>query len=79
MHYLLVFLGLIGLAIIVALGPLVIRFLEYCFPVAESDDPPARAANPQSIERLEVHDEIRRLTAALETDRPGSGRMNRLQ
>jgi hypothetical protein len=72
MYYLLVFLGLIGVAVILAMSPLVIRLLEYLFPIAESDGPPARAVNPQSIERSEMRDEIRRLTAALETDRRGA-------
>ena len=79
MYYLLVFLGFIGVGIIVAMSPLVIRLLEYLFPNAEGDGPPAKAANLQSIERSEMHDEIRRLTAALETDRSGSGRMKGLQ
>jgi hypothetical protein len=74
MYYLLVFLGLIGVAVLVAMSPLVIRLLEYRFPSAESDGLPARAANPHSIERSEMRDEIRRLTAALETDRRGTGK-----
>ena len=44
MYYLLVFLGLIGVAVLVAMSPLVIRLLEYRFPSAESDGPPARPA-----------------------------------
>ena len=86
MYYLLMFLGLIGVAVILAMSPLVIRLLESLFPAAESDGPPAESDGPsaktaslQSLERSEMHDEIRRLTAALETDRPGSGRMKRLQ
>jgi hypothetical protein len=79
MYYLLMFLGLIGVAVIVAMSPLVIRLLEYLFPTAESDGPSAKTANSQSIERSEMHDEIRRLTAVLETDRRGSGRMKQLQ
>jgi hypothetical protein len=75
MYYLLMFLGVIGVAVILAMSPLVIRLLEYLFPTAESDRPSAKTANPQSVERSEMHDEIRRLTAALETDRRGSGRM----
>jgi hypothetical protein len=72
MYYLLVFLGLIGVAIIVAMSPLVIRLLDYLFPIVESAGPPPKAANPQSIERSEMRDEIRRLTAALETNRRGT-------
>jgi hypothetical protein len=73
MHYLLVFLGVIGAAVIMAMSPLVIRLLEYLFSIAEGDGPPVKAAKPQSTERSEIHDEIRRLTAALETDRRGAG------
>ena len=79
MYYLLMFLGIIGAAVILTMSPLVIRLLEYLFPTAESDRPPAKTVNPQSIERSEMHDEIRRLTATLETDRRGSGRTKGLQ
>jgi hypothetical protein len=79
MYYLLMFLGLIGVAVILAMSPLVIRLLEHLFPTAESEGPPAKTANPKSIERSEMHDEIRRLTAALETDRRGSGHTKGLQ
>jgi hypothetical protein len=75
MYYLLVFLGLVGLATIVAMSPLVIRLLEQLVHIAQSDGAPAKAAIPQSIERSEIRDEIRRLTAALETDRRGAGRV----
>ena len=78
MYYLLMFLGLIGVAVILAMSPLVIRLLEHLFPAAETE-PPAKTANPQSMERSEMHDEIRRLTAALETDRRGSGRTKGLR
>jgi hypothetical protein len=74
MHYLLVFLGLIGVSIIVAMSPLVIRALQYLFPIAQGGEPPAKTANPQFVERSEMRDEIRRLTAALETDRRGAGK-----
>jgi len=46
MYYLLVFLGLVGVAVILAMSPLVIRFLEYLFATAESDGAPAQPANP---------------------------------
>jgi hypothetical protein len=72
MYYLLVFLGLVGVAVILAMSPLVIRLLEYLFATAESDAAPAKTANSQSIERSEMRDEIRRLTAALETDSRGA-------
>jgi len=71
MYYLLVFLGLVSLAVILAMSPLVIRFVEYLFATAESDGPPAQPANPQHVERSEMRDEIRRLTAALEADSRG--------
>jgi hypothetical protein len=73
MYYLLVFLGLVGLAIVVAVSPLLFRLLEYFVHIAEGDGTPAKAAIPQSVERSEIRDEIRRLTAALETDRRGTG------
>jgi len=69
MYYMLVFVGLVGMAAIVAISPLVIRVLEYFFPLGESDHGSARGAGPHSVQRSEVHDEIRRLTAALETNR----------
>jgi hypothetical protein len=75
MNYLLVFLVLVGLAIIAAMSPLAIRLLEYLVHIAPGDGAPARAAVPQSVERSEIRDEIRRLTAALETDRRGAGRV----
>jgi len=74
MNYLLAFLGLIGVAVILATSPLLIRLLEDFFPTTENDGPPARAANPQSIERSEIGDEIRRLTIVLEKDRRGAGK-----
>jgi hypothetical protein len=77
MSHLLAFLGPIGVAVIVATSPLLLRIFEYLFSVAEKDGPPAktassRSAEPsaQSMDRLEIRDEIRRLTAALESDRP---------
>jgi hypothetical protein len=73
MNYLLAFLGIIGVAIILAMSPLVIRLFEYLFPSAEGNGPPAEAANPHSIEHSEL-DEIRRLTAVLETGRRSAGR-----
>jgi hypothetical protein len=79
MHYILVFLGLIGLAGILAMSPLVPRFLEYFFSKGESDDELAKVASPHAVERSEMGDEIRRLTAELETDRRNSARMKELQ
>jgi hypothetical protein len=76
MYYLLVFLGLVALAVIVAMSPLVFRLLEYILPIAESEGVPAKAASSQSIERSEMRDEIRVLTAALESR--GGGRVKGL-
>ena len=73
MHYLLMFLGVVGVAVILVMSPLVIRLLEHLFSAAENDRPSAKTASAQSIERSEMHEEIRRLTAVLETDRRGSG------
>jgi hypothetical protein len=75
MYYLLMSLGVIAVAVILVMSPLVIRLLEYLFPTGESDRPSAKTTSLQSVERTEMHEEIRRLTAALETDRRGSGRM----
>jgi hypothetical protein len=61
------------------MSPLVPRLLEYFFSHGESDAPPAKAASPHAVERSEMRDEIRRLTAALETDRRNSARMKELQ
>jgi hypothetical protein len=72
MYYLLLFLGLIAVAVFLAMSPLAIRLLEYLFGTGESGGPPpAKTANPQHIERSEMRDEIRRLTAALEADSRG--------
>ena len=79
MHYVLVFLGLIGVAVILAMSPLVPYLLKYFFPKGEGDGPPVKAASRHSIERSEMRDEIRRLTAALEADRRTSARMKGLQ
>ena len=79
MHYILVFLGLIGVAVLLAMSPLVPRLLEYFFSQGESDAPLAKAASPHAIERSEMRDEIRRLTAALETDRRNSARMKEMR
>jgi hypothetical protein len=79
MHYLLVFLGLIGVAAVLAMSPLVPRLLDSLFHSAETDGPLAKPASPQSKERSEMRDEIRRLTAALETDHRSPGRMKGLQ
>ena len=43
MHYILVFLGLIGVAVILAMSPLVPRLLEYCFSHEENDGSLAKA------------------------------------
>jgi hypothetical protein len=72
MHYLLVFLGLIGVAVILTVSPLIVRFLDSLASIVENERAPANVAAPQSIERAEMRDEIRRLTAALETDRRGA-------
>jgi hypothetical protein len=79
MHYILVFLGLIGVAAILAMSPLVPRLLEYCFSHEENDGSLAKAASPHAIERSEMRDEIRRLTAELETDRRASAHMKELR
>jgi hypothetical protein len=79
MHYVLVFLGLIGVAVILAMSPLVPHLLEYFFSKGEGDSPLAKAASPHSIERSEMRNEIRRLTAALEADRLSSDRMKELR
>ena len=79
MYYLLVFLGVIGVALIVTMSPLVIRLFEYLFSIAERDGAQAQSANPQSPERSDIRDEISRLTAALETERRGDGRMKGLR
>lgn len=79
MYHLLVFLGLVGVALIVAMSPLVIRLFEYLLSIAEGDGAPAKAANSQSTERSEIRAEIRRLTASLETEHRSDGRMKGLQ
>jgi hypothetical protein len=79
MHYLLVFVGLVGVAAILAMSPLVPRLLDHFFSGDERDAPFAKPAGSYAIERSEMRDEIRRLTAALETDRSSSARLKGLQ
>lgn len=79
MYYLLVFVGLVGVAVIVAMSPLMIRLIQCLLPVRGNDGPQTGAVSPQSIDRSEIRDEIRRLTAALEMDRRGTGRTKGLQ
>jgi hypothetical protein len=74
MIYLMAFLGVIAVAVLVTTSPLVFRFFEYLFPVADKDGQPAKTASSHSVERVEIRDEIRRLTAALESDRREAGR-----
>ena len=52
MYYLLVFVGLVGMAIIVAVSPLVIRLLEYLFPVSESAGSPFRPAIGSGLQQI---------------------------
>jgi hypothetical protein len=72
MYHLLVFVGLIGVAIVAAKSPVAIRLFEYLFPIADRDRPTVNSANSRSIEQSEVRDEIRRLTAVLETQQRGA-------
>lgn len=74
MTYLMAFLGLICVAVILTTSPLVIRLFEYLFPMAEGRRAASKAASLQKTERSEIREEIRRLTAVLETERRGAGR-----
>ena len=67
MYYLLVFLGLVCLAVILAMSPLVIRLIEYLLPIAEHHLRQAKAANPQSIGCSEIRDETHLGRYALDT------------
>jgi hypothetical protein len=72
MIYLLEFLGFLGVAILLAASPLLLRTLEYIRPRLKR---PSQKANgyesfqARSDERSEIRNEIRRMTAVLEVDR----------
>jgi hypothetical protein len=76
MIYLLEFLGFLGLAVLLAASPLLVRAVEYILPRRkQSREPePKESFQARSDERSEIHSEIRRMTAILEVDRRGMQR-----
>jgi hypothetical protein len=72
MIYLLEFLGFLGVAVLLAASPLLVRTVEYIRPRIKQASPEAQgyeAFQARSDERSEIRDEIRRMTAVLEVDR----------
>jgi hypothetical protein len=73
MIYLLEFLGFLGVAILLAASPLLVRTLEYIRPrLKRSSREEANgyeSFQARSDERSEIRNEIRRMTAVLEVDR----------
>jgi hypothetical protein len=72
MIYLLEFLGFLGVAILLAASPLLVRTLEYIRPRLKRSSREANAHESfqaRSDERSEIRNEIRRMTAVLEVDR----------
>ena len=72
MIYLLEFLGFLGVAILLAASPLLVRTLEYIRPRLRRSHREANgheSFQARSDERSEIRNEIRRMTAVLEVDR----------
>jgi hypothetical protein len=70
MIYLLEFLGFLGVAILLAASPLLVRTLEYVRPRLRRSHREANgheSFQARSDERSEIRNEIRRMTAVLET------------
>lgn len=74
MIYFLEFLGFLAVAVLLAASPLLARTIEYLRPrLVLSGREASRYESKQatSDERVEIRDEIRRVTAILEVDRRG--------
>jgi hypothetical protein len=72
MIYLLEFLGFLGVAILLAASPLLVRTVEYIRTLLKQSSRETRAyesVQARSDEHSEIRDEIRRVTAILEVDR----------
>jgi hypothetical protein len=72
MIYLLEFLGFLGVVILLAASPLLVRTLEYIRPRLKRSSWEANgheSFQAGSDERSEIRNEIRRMTAVLEVDR----------
>ena len=72
MIYLLEFLGFLGVAILLAASPLLVRTVEYIRTLLKHPGGEAtgyESVQARSEERSEIRNEIRRMTAILEVDR----------
>ena len=72
MIYLLEFLGLLGVAILLAVSPLLIRLVEIIVPRGAKQSrstAPHASTRVRSEERSEIRDEISRMTTMLELER----------
>jgi hypothetical protein len=77
MIYVLEFLGFLGVAALLAASPLLARTIEYIRPRLKQSTKEAtgnESLQARSDERLEIRNEIRRVTAMLEVERSGSRR-----
>jgi hypothetical protein len=76
MIYLLEFLGFLGVAVLLAASPLLLRTVEYLRARLKQSGQKAKAyesLQKRSHERSEIHNEIRRMTAILEVERRRRG------
>jgi hypothetical protein len=74
MIYLLEFLGFLAVAVLLAASPLLARTIEYLRPhlmQSRREVSSHESVQAGSDERLEIREEIRRVTALLEVDRRG--------
>jgi hypothetical protein len=77
MIYLLEFLGFMGVAVLLAASPLLVRTVEYIRSRRKQSSQEAQgyeSFQARSDERSEIRNEIRRMTAILEVDRRGMQR-----
>jgi hypothetical protein len=77
MIYLLEFLGFLGVALLLAASPLLIRTVEYIRTLPKQSSREAavyESVQARSDEGSEIRDEIRRMTVILEADRRGRQR-----
>jgi hypothetical protein len=77
MIYLLEFLGFLGVALLLAASPLLIRTVEYIRTLPKQSSREAtgfESVQARSDEGSEIRNEIRRMTAVLEVDRRGMQR-----
>lgn len=77
MIYVLEFLGFLAVAVLLAASPLLARTIEYIRPRLKQSTEEAtglESLQARSDERVEIRNEIRRMTAMLEVERGGTQR-----